>query len=260
MKKTKTETSLSLFDQDKAKIIQNIHADNGMISLTDLWKEAGGIREKAPNFWINQDSTKDFIDMASSMLNATQNCIIKSRRGKGGGTFAHKNIALAYAKYLDPKLHVLVNEIFFERVEEEKNPDLIVDRAVKTYQRHGKDQKWISTRMESKVKRNFFTQCLGQHGVTKDGFRKCTNAVYTNLFGGTTAVVREKKGLQPKDNIRDNLSITELAAISLSEALAMEDIENNNRRGSAQCELSTSNATRSVAKAILENRRANNNR
>ena len=260
MKKTKTETSLSLFDQDKAKIIQNIHAENGMISLTDLWKEAGGIREKAPNFWINQDSTKDFIDMASSMLNATQNCIIKSRRGKGGGTFAHKNIALAYAKYLDPKLHVLVNEIFFERVEEEKNPDLIVDRAVKTYQRHGKDQKWISTRMESKVKRNFFTQCLGQHGVTKDGFRNCTNAVYTNLFGGTTAVVREKKGLQPKDNIRDNLSITELAAISLSEALAMEDIENNNRRGSAQCELSTSNATRSVAKAILENRRANNNR
>lgn len=260
MKKTKTETSLSLFDQDKAKIIQNIHADNGMISLTDLWKEAGSIDSKAPKHWLLQDQTNGFLKALAKFQKVSQDYLIKVKRGKGGGTYAHKQIAMEYAQYLDPKLAVLVNEIFFERVEEEKNPDLIVDRAIKSYQRHGKDQKWISTRMESKVKRNFFTQCLAQHGVNKDGFRNCTNAVYNGLFGGTTAVVREKKGLQPKDNIRDNLSITELAAISLSEALAMEDIENNNRRGSAQCELSTSNATRSVAKAIIENRRANNNR
>ena len=260
MKKTKTETSLSLFDQDKAKIIQNIHADNGMISLTDLWKEAGSIANKELKDWLRKESTESFINSLSRILKVEKSHLIKIKRGKGGGTWGHKQIAIEYAQYLDPKLAVLVNEIFFERVEEEKNPDLIVDRAIKSYQRHGKDQKWISTRMESKVKRNFFTQCLAQHGVNKDGFRNCTNAVYNGLFGGTTAVVREKKGLQPKDNIRDNLSITELAAISLSEALAMEDIENNNRRGSAQCELSTSNATRSVAKAILENRRANNNR
>lgn len=261
MKKKVENNSLSLFDQDKAQFILNIHADNGMISLTDLWKEAGSPKSKDPNTWSNRESTIELIDTISTFLNTPKMGVLKSKRGKtGGGTWAHKNIALAYAKWLDPKLHILVNEIFFERVEEEKNPDLIVDRAIKGYQRHGKDQKWISTRMESKVKRNYFTQCLGQHGVTKDGFRNCTNAVYTGLFGGTTAVVREKKGLQPKENIRDNLSITELAAISLSEALAMEDIENNNRRGSAQCELSTSNATRSVAKAIIENRKYNNNR
>lgn len=244
----------ALIKFDKQELIKSIHANNEMISLTDLWKQAGSIREKAPNFWINQDSTKDFIEMASSMLNATQNCIIKSKRGKGGGTFAHKNIALAYAKYLDPKLHVLVNEIFFERIEEEKNPDLIVDRAIKTYQKKGKDQKWIASRIDSKIKRNFFTACLAEHGVTKDGYRNCTNAVYNNLFGGTSAVVREKKGLSPKDNIRDNLSQVELAAIALSEALAMENIETKNVRGNAKCELETNYATKSVARAIIENR------
>jgi len=260
MKKHVVNNSVSLFDQDKAQFISNIHADNGMISLTDLWKQVGSPPNKEIKRWLESEPVNRFIKTVSSLLKVGISDVIKIKRGKGGGTWAHKQIALEYSQYLDPELAVLVNEIFFERVEEEKNPDLIVDRAIKSYQRHGKDQKWISTRMESKVKRNFFTQCLAQHGVNKDGFRNCTNAVYNSLFGGTTAVVREKKGLQPKENIRDNLSITELAAISLSEALAMEDIENNNRRGSAQCELSTSNATRSVAKAIIENRRANNNR
>jgi len=36
-----------------------------------------------------------------------------------------------------------VNEVFFQRLEEEKNPDLIVDRAIATYKRKGKDDKWI---------------------------------------------------------------------------------------------------------------------
>lgn len=200
-----------------------------MISLTDLWKEAGSVNKKDPNTWINRESTIELIDTISTFLNTPKMGVLKSKRGKtGGGTWAHKNLALAYAKYLDPKLHVLVNEVFFERIEEEKNPDLIIDRAIATYERKGKDRKWIATRMDSKIKRNHFTSCLAEHGVTKDGYRNCTNAVYNNLFGGTAAVVREKKGLDLKANVRDNCSIVELAAISLSEALSMEDIDNNN--------------------------------
>ena len=43
----------------------------------------------------------------------SSNHIIKSKRGKGGGTYAVRNVFLAYAKYLDAKLHFLVNEAFF---------------------------------------------------------------------------------------------------------------------------------------------------
>ena len=45
-----------------------------------------------------------------------------------------------------------------------------------------------------------------------------------------------------------------MEAIALSEALAMENIETKNVRGNARCELETNYATKSVARAILENR------
>jgi hypothetical protein len=111
----------------------NIHSDGEMISLTDLWKEAGSIENKRPVIWERQDSTQQLIDALASMSQSDSKSLWKTKRGgKTPGTFAHKSIALAYAKYLDPKLHVLVNQIFFERIEEEKNPDKIAERYVKT--------------------------------------------------------------------------------------------------------------------------------
>ncbi len=67
------------------------------------------------------------------ILNAAQNGIIKSKRGKGGGTYGIRQVALEYAKYLDADLAVIVNEVFFQRIEEEKNPDLIGQRYIKAY-------------------------------------------------------------------------------------------------------------------------------
>jgi len=254
--KTNKANELALFNQEKSEMLMKVHQEGEMISLTDLWKEAGSPENKRPVIWERQDSTKQLIDVLGSMVQSDLKSLWKTKRGgTDSGTYAHKSIALAYAKYLDPKLHILVNQVFFERIEEEKNPDLIIDRAIYTYKKKGKDDKWIGARMNSKIKRNAFTSCLAGHGVTKDGFRNCTNAVYNGLYGGTSTVVREKKGLDLKANIRDNCSIVELASISLSEALSMEDIDNNNRHGNAQCEVSVSIATKNVAQAIVNSRK-----
>ena len=246
---------LTLFDRQN-EIVSKIHHEGDMVSLTDLWKEADSIREKAPNFWINQDTTQQLIETVANMLNATQNCIIKSKRGKGGGTYAHKQIALAYAKYLDPKLHVLVNEVFFQRIEEEKNPDLIVDRAIATYKRRGYDEKWINGRLKGKATRNEFTACLAAHGVVREGFRNCTNAIYGNLYGGTTDVIRAKKHLPEKANIRDNMSLEELVTIDFAEMLAQNSIKANNLKGNGQCEIASSNASRIAANAVIQSRKS----
>lgn len=254
----KTGTEVTLFNQEKIELMKHINFDNDMISLTDLWKQAGSIREKAPNFWLNQDSTKEFIDMAASMLNATSNCIIKTRRGKGGGTYAHKNIGLAYAKYLDAKLHVLVNEVFFQRVEEEKNPDLIVDRAVSTYKRRGKSDIWIQKRISGKLKRNSFTSCLANHGVdTPKGFKKCTNAIYEPLYGGGASLVREKKSLPDNVNIRDNMSELELSAVEFAESLSRDNIKRKGVYGENSCATECHSSARIIANAIVESRKLN---
>lgn len=254
-KKNDAKSEVTLFNKEKVDFLTRINFDADMVSLTDLWKEAGSVREKAPNFWLNQDATKDFVEMAASMLNATQNCIIKSKRGKGGGTYAHKNIALAYAKYLDARLHVMVNEVFFQRVEEEKNPDLIVDRAIDTYKRKGKSDTWITKRIKGKVKRNEFTSCLARHGVdSPEGFKKCTNAVYKPLYGGSTAIVRKKKNLPDTANIRDNMSEVELSAVEFIESLSKDNIERQNAQGDNQCEVIVTKSAEFVAAAIIKSR------
>jgi hypothetical protein len=47
-----------------------------------------------------------------------------------------------------------------------------------------------------------------------------TNATYQGLLGGTAKELRERKGLKPKENLRDTLDDVSLAAISLSELVA----------------------------------------
>ena len=246
--------TITLFDKQN-EMVTKIHHEGDMISLTDLWREAGSHKDKTPNDWANIASNQQLIDTVANMLNTAHNGIIKSKRGKGGGTWAHKQIALAYAKYLDPKLHILVNEVFFQRVEEEKNPDLIVDRAISTYKHKGKSDEWIKQRLDGKLSRNHFTAVLAEHKVTGQGYSKCTNAIYEPLFGGDAVLVRQKYGIERSKNIRDNLPMLQLAAIQFSETLASDDIEKNNRLGNVQCERASRIASNVVCQAIIAHKK-----
>ena len=237
--------------------LSNIHSEGEMISLTDLWKEAGSPENKRPVIWQRHDSTKQLIEALCSMVQSDSKALWKTKRGgNSAGTYAHKSIALSFAKYLDPKLHVLVNQIFFERVEEEKNPDLIGQRYIKTYEKQGKTSNWIGERFKSISVRNEFTKVLAAHEVEREAFKNCTNAIYQPLFGGSTNVVREKKGLVKSQSIRDNLSSVELTAVSLSEQLAMEHIEKNQIKGDGKCEIVCRNSSKAVANAIIQSRRS----
>ena len=235
---------------DKIDIISNVKNDNGMVSITDLWKQAGSPKNKRPIDWQEKESTKEFIDALSLTFSSAKKALLKTKRGNGAGTYGHKSVALAYAKYLDPKLHALVNEVFFERVEEEKNPDLIVDRAISTYTKNGYTPEWISKRITGKTARNEFTSALKRHGLSGDGYQRCTNAMYIELYGKDASGVREKMGIPQKSNIRENMSALELQAIQFAETLAKEDIENNRRYGNEECALVSNQAARVVKNSI----------
>lgn len=245
---------LVLFDNTQNSILGNVRADGDMLSLTDLWKSNGSIKSKAPKHWLSQDQTKGFVNGLCRALKVTQDYLIKITRGKGGVTYAHKQIALEYAQYLDVQLGIAVNQVFFERIEEEKNPDIIADRYIKAYQKRGKDEKWIQERFEGKVVRNTFTSTLAKHGVKHDGFRQCTNAIYSPLFGGKTDVIRQKKNLPEKANIRDNLSRLELMSVKFAEELASENIKNNNLQGNNECVKASFIASNAVKDCVLKSR------
>lgn len=237
-------------------ILENVKIENGMFSLTDLWKLAGNPKNKRPIDWQKIDSTKELIEALEVINQSGLKPLLKSKRGgSNAGTYGHKSIALAYAKYLDPRLHVLVNQVFFERLEEEKNPDLIVDRAITTYIKKGMSDDWITKRLTGKGVRNEFTSLLSKHGVMGDGYRRCTNAMYIELYGKDATDVRKSKGLPAKSNLRENMSLLELQAISFAETLAMDDIEKNRRYGNEECAITSNKAARQVSNSIKEFRR-----
>lgn len=172
----------------------NIERDSsGNISLTDLWKAGGSIDSKAIKRWLELESTKDFIDKAARFLKVAKNDLIKTKRGKGGGTIGHEQIALEYAQYLDPRLAVYVNNLFL-------NPEAATNHAVAIWEKKGKSTAWISERMSGIASRKDFTKTLQDHGVKGSGYSDCTNAIYKPLWGGGADIVRTKKGLSNKSD------------------------------------------------------------
>ena len=123
------------------------------INMTDLWKSSGENNDKRPNDWININESKVFINTVAKKLNKTVGLILETKRGGAGGTYAHKQIALAYAKYLSHDLHMYVNQVFFERLEEEANPELGItnahERAIESWKKQGHDYMWIEQRLNT---------------------------------------------------------------------------------------------------------------
>lgn len=228
--------------------------EKGYLDLTGLLKTAGGAYTQRPAIWLKQDQPVKYLAATAADLNVTPNDLLTTKVGRGGGTYAHKMVALEYARYINAKLAVAVNKVFFERVEEEKNPDLILDRAVKTYERRGFTPERIAARLNAKATRVIFTAALARHGVSGDGFRQCTNAVYFPLFGGPAAVVRQKVGVGPKQNPRDHMSQIQLRTVELSEMLATEAIETAGAFGTEACVNETNRAARNVAAMVVRHR------
>lgn len=234
-----------------ANVLDNIGKEGEMYSLNDLWVIAGSPENKDPRQWIRLPQSLEFFQSAEKFLNVGKSHIIKTKRGKGGGTYGVKQVALEYAQYLDPDLAVLVNEVFFQRIEEEKNPDLIAQRYFKAYQRKGKSNEWIAARMKGIQTRNLFTDTLKAHKVIGIGYSNCTNAIYRPLFGGNASIIRAKRNIPTTvSNTRDCMSRTELIAVELAEALATDHIEESNVIGNIKCEIVSENASRCVAGAV----------
>jgi hypothetical protein len=189
---------------------------------------------------------------------------LKTKRGVGGGTWAHWQLALSYAQYLSPELHLAVNQVFKERLEETLNPELGIERsrerARRTWKAQGKDETWISTREQGIDSRKGYVDTLVTHDV-KPGHQigQCTNKIYKGVFGKDKSEIeadlRAKNPNLPKQvNIRDHAKRSSLMAIGLAEALASEEIEEFDIRGVRDCAQVSFDKGMSVRKALEDSR------
>ena len=118
-----------------------------------------------------------------------------------------------------------------ERLDETIDPQIAIERAVETYRKQGYSEKWIKQRMNSIDARNELTAEWHRAGV-KSGkdFATLTNVLTKAWSGLTVGQYKDLKGLH-KENLRDNMTTTELALNMLAEASAAELSKDRNPKG-----------------------------
>ena len=109
-------------------------------------------------------------------------------------------------------------EVGRERIEETIDPEQAIDRALETYLKKGYDPDWVHQRLLSIRIRNELTDEWQKRGVEKGReFAILTDEITRTWSGMTTRQYKNLKGLK-KENLRDNMSDTELVLTMLAEA------------------------------------------
>ncbi|MCF2618645.1 Bro-N domain-containing protein [Oscillibacter valericigenes] len=109
-------------------------------------------------------------------------------------------------------------EVGRERIEETIDPEQAIDRALETYLKKGYDPDWVHQRLLSIRIRNELTNEWQKRGVEKGReFATLTDEISKAWSGMTTRQYKNPKGLK-KENLRDNMSDTELVLTMLAEA------------------------------------------
>ena len=122
-------------------------------------------------------------------------------------------------------------EVGKERIDEIIDPELTIDRALEAYARKGYSREWINQRLQAIQVRKELTDTWQDHGV-KGGneYAILTNEISKAWAGMTTREYRDFKGLK-KENLRDNMSTTELILNMLAETATKDIAEAKNPQG-----------------------------
>ncbi|MDI1355288.1 MAG: Bro-N domain-containing protein [bacterium] len=113
---------------------------------------------------------------------------------------------------------VWLSQIASERLDEMQDPELSIERALKQYLQLGYSENWINQRLKSIEIRKELTNEWKNRGLKEgDHFATLTDIITKAWSDKTTKEYKILKGLK-KENLRDNMTNTELILNMLAEA------------------------------------------
>ena len=118
-----------------------------------------------------------------------------------------------------------------ERIDEEYDPEITINRALENYRKKGYSDEWINQRLKSIDARKEFTDELKHKGIenSKD-FAALTNILTKIWSGYSVKEYKELKNLK-KENLRDNMTNMELVLNMLAEVSSTEISKSSNESG-----------------------------
>lgn len=128
-------------------------------------------------------------------------------------------------------------KVGYQRIEENYDPELAINRAMNAYLKKGYSKEWINQRLKTIEVRKELTDEWNKSGIDKPSeFALLTNTL-TKAWSDRT--VREYKDLKnlKKENLRDNMTNIELVLNMLAEASTTEISKVENPEGLNQSEV-----------------------
>ena len=95
-----------------------VRQHDGLYSLNDLHKASGGAAKHKPVLFLRLDQTKALIDEISKGTDL----YLSTKAGTKGGTFACKELVIAYAAWISPAFHLQVIRVFLDSVTPQPQP------------------------------------------------------------------------------------------------------------------------------------------
>lgn len=114
-----------------------------------------------------------------------------------------------------------------ERINEEFDPEITINRALETYKKKGYSDEWINQRLKSIDARHEFTNELKRKGIESQKDYAMLTSILTKVWSGYS--VKEYKELKKlkKENLRDNMTNMELVLNMLAEVSSTEISKNS---------------------------------
>lgn len=223
------ENEIKLFEGNKIRSVWDEEKEEWYFSVVDVVGALSG-SENPNNYW---KVLKNRLNQEGSQLVTFCNQL-KMRSEKDGKMYKTdaadiQGILRIIQSIPSPKAEPFkrwLAEVGKERIDEIIDPELSIERALETYIRKGYSKEWVNQRLQAIQVRKELTDTWQEHGV-KEGkeYAILTNEISRAWSGMSTREYKNYKGLK-KQNLRDNMTSTELILNMLAET-ATKDIANS---------------------------------
>ena len=119
LRATVTDAGMMLFRGTKIGLRGEPRAEQ--LCLTDMWRANGSDPSKRPVEWMRSKQAQDLCEhLADSVVVGNSHPLVSTEKGTPqapGSTWAHWQLAFAYAKYLSPAFHTWVNQAAREKMD-----------------------------------------------------------------------------------------------------------------------------------------------
>ena len=226
----------ALFDNQPIRRVYDAKTDTWWFSVVDIVKvltQQADVR-KASTYWkvLKNRLTKE----GSQVVTNCNQLKLRAEDGKDRLTdCATAETMLRIVQSVpSPKaepIKVWLARVGYERMQELADPSLSIDRARETWQKLGRSEKWIASRMTGQETRNKLTDYWASHDV-KPGqeFAMLTNIIHQEWTGITIQQHKDLKGLK-SHNLRDHMSEAELIFTALAELSTRQVAETDSAKG-----------------------------